>query len=152
MCVCVSASCTCIVHAWLASVPEVLRGSGTEAGGVLWRRGSHPLVCAVTSVEGFLQQGAKEEDSRGERALFPLCVCLCVCAAGVASFVLQPCLFPPSPPSLLIWYSTQRAHSSQIKHRLICVLKPESAQVQLFKLQTVYCFKLYMRQIIIYAA
>lgn len=50
--VCASASCTCIVHAWLASAPEV-QGPGKQAGVALWRRGSHPLVCAVTSVEGF---------------------------------------------------------------------------------------------------
>lgn len=41
-----------IVHAWLASVPEV-QGWGKQAGVALWRRGSHPLVCAVTSVEEF---------------------------------------------------------------------------------------------------
>ncbi len=67
----------------------------------------------------------RRRQQRRTGTVFTLCVCVCVCASGVASFVLQPCLLPPSPPSFLIWHSTQRAHSSLIKHRLICVLKPE---------------------------
>ncbi len=99
---CVSVSCTRIMHAWCASVPEVPQGPGKEAGGALWRRGSRPLVRAVTSVEGFLQQGAKREDSRGEQALFSLgwCVSVCVCVVEIA--VLQPCLLLPTPPSFLV--------------------------------------------------
>lgn len=81
-CACARASCTWIVYAWLPTVPEVLQCLVKEAASLIWRRGSQPLVCAVTSVEGFLRQGAKGEDSRGGEALSVLGVqpCLPTCS------------------------------------------------------------------------
>lgn len=93
-CTCTSASCACIIHAWITSVLRGRHSPGKEAGGMLWRQGSHPLVCAVTSVESFLQQGAKGEDSRREQALFSVCVC-------ALPLVFQPCLLPQRPSSSL---------------------------------------------------
>lgn len=122
-CTCVSASCARIVHAWVTSVPEVPQGPGKEAGGMLWRRGSHPLVCAVTSVERFLQQGAKGEDSRGERALFSVCV-WCVCVLEMASFGVST-MSTSSEASCFshVCFSIQQlVLKTLIKQRLICVL------------------------------
>lgn len=84
-CACVRACCTWIVHAWLASVPEVLQGPGKEAASSIWRRGSQPLVCAVTLLEGFLQHGGKWEDGRGEQQ-------------SLLGGGIQPCLLIASCP------------------------------------------------------
>lgn len=122
-CMCTSASCACIVHAWITSVLRVWHSPGKEAGGMLWRQGSHPLVCAVTSVESFLQQGAKGEDSRREQALFSVCVSVCLCASlGVSTM-------PTSSEAFLfshVCFSIQQlVLTALIRQRLISVLRPE---------------------------
>lgn len=60
--------CPCLAYRSTGSRTRPEERSGQQ-------RGSQPLVCAVTLMEGFLRQGATGEDSREQWAL---CVCVCV--------------------------------------------------------------------------
>ena len=131
------------VHALCTLGLPVHRKSKARGNRLALRSGdeAHTLWCVLSlQWRGFLQQGAKGEDSRGELAPFPLR------GLEMVSFVRQPCLPPPGPPSFLMCvlvFNTVRLQlSNQTKVNLCSQAR---MSVQLLK---VYSFTLYMRQII----
>lgn len=91
---------------------------------------AHTLWCVLSlQWRGSSNKVQKEKTAQEKGHCFPhecVSVCVSVCVLG-ASFVLRPCLLPPSPPSFLVGVVAlnTNAYSSLIKPRLICVLRPE---------------------------